>query len=88
MANGDYMHCNNLNTENSLMKFLGGDRGGVTSHFCLLKKQGILEAMKITETLKNMNIETMTIINEFCPFATSSREDFEKCPWFNKSSIK
>jgi hypothetical protein len=82
------MSCKHLNTENSLLKFLGGHRGGVVSHFCILKKQSILDAAEISEALRKQEVETLTIINEFCPFAMTSRVDFHKCPWhkedFNK----
>jgi|GEM_PF-1976122 hypothetical protein len=82
------MICKNLNTENSLMKFLGGHRGGVVSHFCLLKKQGVIEAAEISETLQKQGYEKLYIINEFCPFAMNARDDYEKCPWFNKDFQK
>ena len=82
------MSCRNLNTENSLMKFLGGHRGGVVSHFCLLKKQGILEASEMTETLRGLGVERLSVLNEFCPFAMYANEEFHKCKWHNKEKLK
>jgi hypothetical protein len=81
------MTCSNLKTESKTERFLGGSSEQIVSHLCLLKKKNHINAIEMTEQLREMEIEIGSMTNNLCPLAMTSRTDFDKCHWHNKAKL-